>query len=393
MHSGLASELERLLKEPLPSVIAREQHSLEELLAKTGNKTVLFGAGNLGRRTLQALRSIGVEPLAFSDNNARLWNTTVEGMPVLSPEVATQRFGGDAVFIVTIWTDSHWYTDTHAQLSKLGCTMISPPSPVYWRFPESFLPFFAQDQPRKVFEEADAVLEAQSIWSDERSRAEYVQQIRWRAVGDWNFHRPTDDSYFPQRLFQLNRTESFLDCGAYDGCIIKAFLERCDGMFRRIIAIEPDDATFGTLETYVSTLPAAVKEKIAVRKCVVGAQRGDVGFAALGTVLSHVSDHSDRSIACFPITDVVGNETITYIKMDIEGSEYDALLGARHVIQRDHPLLAVCVYHNQHDIWRIPLLIRQMVPEYRMYLRQHDADGWQTVAYAVPPNRAMPTHS
>jgi hypothetical protein len=73
--------------------------------------------------------------------------------------------------------------------------------------------------------------------------------------------------------------------------------------------------------------------------------------------------------------------------MDIEGAEHDALVGARPAIERDAPILAVCVYHSQNDLWRLPLLMKAMVPGYRMFLRCHEGDGWQTVAYAVPPGR------
>ena len=80
------------------------------------------------------------------------------------------------------------------------------------------------------------------------------------------------------------------------------------------------------------------------------------------------------------------------IKMDIEGAEYDALLGARKVIERDKPILAICVYHTQNDIWRIPLLIREMLPEHKLYLRAYEGDGFQTVAFAVPPHRTLNSH-
>jgi hypothetical protein len=75
--------------------------------------------------------------------------------------------------------------------------------------------------------------------------------------------------------------------------------------------------------------------------------------------------------------------------MDIEGAEYDALLGATTIIKRDRPVLAICVYHTQSDIWRIPLLIRSIDPTYSLFLRSYDGDGLQTVVYAVPKDRVL----
>ena len=75
--------------------------------------------------------------------------------------------------------------------------------------------------------------------------------------------------------------------------------------------------------------------------------------------------------------------------MDIEGAEYDALRGGRRVIERDSPILAICVYHTQADVWRIPLLLRSMNPSYHFYLRAYNGDGFQSVVYAVPPDRLL----
>jgi hypothetical protein len=77
----------------------------------------------------------------------------------------------------------------------------------------------------------------------------------------------------------------------------------------------------------------------------------------------------------------------TYIKFDIEGAEHDALLGATATLQSDMPVLAVSAYHKPEDLWDLPLLIRAIRPDYRMYLRRYSDERWETVLYAVPPGR------
>ena len=104
----------------------------------------------------------------------------------------------------------------------------------------------------------------------------------------------------------------------------------------------------------------------------------------------HISETAASGVPCAPISELVDQSIrTTYIKMDIEGAEFDALRGARPVIERDKPILGICVYHEQHDLWCLPLLMKAAFPEYRMYLRCHEGDGWQTVAYAIPPARAI----
>src|SRR5579863_7810376 len=103
MRAAMHQELERLLAEPVSSVIDRERNTLDHLLEMCGRRVVLFGAGGLGRQTLTCLRKIGIEPLAFSDNNSLLWGNIVDGVAILPPNVAASRFGSEALFIVAIW--------------------------------------------------------------------------------------------------------------------------------------------------------------------------------------------------------------------------------------------------------------------------------------------------
>jgi hypothetical protein len=73
--------------------------------------------------------------------------------------------------------------------------------------------------------------------------------------------------------------------------------------------------------------------------------------------------------------------------MDIEGAEPDALLGARNIIKNDLPVLAVCLYHNQEHLWKIPLLIQSISSEYNFFLKRYSDECWELVCYAVPNHR------
>ena len=83
----MRTTLNGLLNETIDEAAARARHEFDRLCAGASG-LVLFGAGNLGRRVLGGLRRLGVEPLAFADNNPRLWGTSVEQLPVLRPDDA-----------------------------------------------------------------------------------------------------------------------------------------------------------------------------------------------------------------------------------------------------------------------------------------------------------------
>ena len=73
--------------------------------------------------------------------------------------------------------------------------------------------------------------------------------------------------------------------------------------------------------------------------------------------------------------------------MDIEGSEVDTLAGAQTIIREKLPVLAICAYHRQDHIWRIPSLINSFSDQYRFFLRPHLLEVWDLVCYAIPQNR------
>ena len=79
-------------------------------------------------------------------------------------------------------------------------------------------------------------------------------------------------------------------------------------------------------------------------------------------------------------------EPLTLIKMDIEGMEQAALRGCEGHIRQDRPKLALSVYHNFEDIWKLPRMIDQMAPGYRFYLRYHGGNLWpsEITLLAIP---------
>jgi FkbM family methyltransferase len=387
---SMRESLVELLQEPLDSVIHRERYALEDILSARNNRVVLFGSGNLGRQAVGALQGIGITPLAFSDNNQQRWGTTIEGVNVLSPADAAAMYGKDSIFLVTIFNEFHWFRETAEQLHSYGCDAVAPYMLLHWRFPELFLPCLLNDLPSKLYMERDSVLAAADLWADASSRAIYDANIRLRALGnvDEIFVRPAENTYFPLDILKLSDDDCFLDCGATRGEMMQDLVRKRGNRFKYFYALEADNISFPLLESYRDSLPDSLKQKLKLYKCAIGATRGIVHFAHSGLTGSKISSEG-IPVDCFPIDELFDEKTLTFIKMDIEGAEYDALRGGAVVIQRDRPILAICVYHTQNDIWRIPLLVREMLPDHELYLRAYEADGYQTVLYVVPPERVL----
>lgn len=385
-------ELESLLSEDVSHAKQRAETTLEKTIGPYGSSIVLFGAGNLGRRALGALRAAGTSPLAFADNNPALWEKSIDDVPVMSPAVAAAKYGDTAVFLVTIWSPGGGLSKAQRQLAVLGCRRIAPFHAIRWRHPERFGAIYCVDLPHKVIEHKDLVTEALQLWADEASRREYVAQVRFRLSPDFHAVAPPTDleQYLPDDLFTVNADDVFVDCGAFDGDTLRSLVKRGRDSTPEVVAFEPDPLNFQKLTAYIATLPTGVRARVHARAAAVGSVAGTVRFAHSGTGSSAISQEGTYEVECVALDDVFVGKRATYIKMDIEGAEADALAGARRIIQTHSPILAISVYHKQDDLWRLPLLIRSLSDVYRLYLRPYD-ELFDLVCYAVPSARLRQT--
>jgi FkbM family methyltransferase len=384
--------LDDLLSEPSAAAAARAAALFESLAGPAPTPLVLMGAGNLGRKTVVALRQLGRTVVAFADNNPDAQGRLVEGLPVHAPAEAVRLHGGAASFVVTIWGagQSHRYDRMRAQLVGLGATRVAPAAALFWAHPDTFLPYFALDLPQHVLAAAPAVRAAFDALSDDDARAEFLAQLRWRLTLDsaqLRPPRPHDRQYFETDLFSLGSREVFIDGGAYIGDTVEQFLAVVGGRFARVIAAEPDEGNYAKLVACAAALPDGAGARVSPRKVALGARHDFVRFDATGTAASVVGQGS-QTVEAIALDDLTFELPPTLVKLDVEGAELDALEGARRLIARDRPVLAVCAYHRQDHLWRVPAALHALVPDYRLHLRSYGSECFDLVCYAVPPERS-----
>jgi FkbM family methyltransferase len=377
------------------SVALEERRVFDRLAGERGQPLVLFGAGNLGRRVLAGPRRVGEEPAAFIDNSPSLWGTVVEGLTVLSPADASARLGDRAVVVVTIWSPRGRlaYPDVAAQMGALGCTRTVPFAPLLWKYQEEFLPYFCIDAPHRLYQHADEVRVSLGL-IDQSSRREYLTQLSYllSPMDSIDITMPSASSYFPRDLIHLSRDEVFVDCGAYDGDTLLSFLNATGGRFRSVLAIEPDPGAAARLRAAVRDLPAHLRKRVVVHEKAVGAESGRVQFDASGTPGSRITASGGLSVECIALDSLQGSPVPTFIKMDIEGAEADALLGAAVTIRSYRPILAVCIYHFQSDLYRLPALVHRLCPGYTLVLRRQGTASEDVVCFAIPNERRLLGH-
>ena len=388
------------LRQTLDALLARDVDAMRESEARefdrlsAGRPIVLMGAGGLGRRTLSGLRANGVEPLAFADNATVRHGTTIDGVSVLSPADAARRYGSRAAFVVTIWgaNSPHRFAHSRDQLQSLGCDLVCPFPPLFWKYPLRLLPFYLQDLPSRVLQERSDVLRAFDLWEDEASRAEYVAQVRLRLCADFDGlpHPVKHPQYFPDDLFAWSDREWVVDGGAFDGDSVRMIASLYGDGFAHILAVEPDPANFDKLQATIGTLPAAARARVDARQLALALRPTTLHLVATGTAASAASAAPATgtiAVPAEPLDRLLAGAAPTFIKLDIEGAEIEALAGARGSIQQHAPVLAICVYHAQHHLWRIPLMLRAWRDDYAFFLRPHNEEGWDLVCYAIPRAR------
>ncbi len=381
------SLLAAILGETADMARIRSDREFGQLAALLESRVVIFGTGYLGNMALQGLRGAGIEPLAFCDNNSRLWGSRKDGIAVISPAEAVRRYGDSAAVVVAIYNS----TAPRRQLRELGCSRIVPYPVLFWKHWSSMTKEDRLELPRRILERTAEMAAGYELLSDEQSRREFRAQIRWRCLLDYDCLPASDDAremYFPAGLFKLLPQEVFVDCGAYDGDSIRAFLAASGGQFAGVYAWEADEANRSALNHWRAGLDSAVRDRLEILPYAVGARNERVRFCADGSAGSRVADLADaREVECQTIDNILAEAAPTLIKMDIEGAEPEALRGAVRTMGRSRPVMAVCAYHRCEHLWELPRLLKEANPDYCIFLRRYAEDCWETVYYAVPPER------
>lgn len=114
---------------------------------------------------------------------------------------------------------------------------------------------------------------------------------------------------------------------------------------------------------------------------------GEMSFARKGFVDSCLTESGEDLVKVTTLDEELRNQDITFIKMDIEGAEYETLQGAERLIKSNLPKLAISIYHKREDIFTIPSLIYRYSNRYEFYLRHYSFFDWDTVLYAVPKRK------
>jgi len=223
-------------------------------------------------------------------------------------------------------------------------------------------------------------------FDDELSIRTLAAMLKLRASFDRQVLLPvlcsTEDEYFTtfaagsHNTFTIGRDEVFVDIGAHRGTVINKFLLAADWSFKAIHAFEPDLLNYQELKKgHFASLPNLHAHNVAVSD-----ECSTLRFSQTGTMGSRLDDSGNVEVQVVPLDEIV--DYATFLKMDVEGHETRVLSGARQLLSRHKPRLAVTCYHYADDMLDIVDLLTEIEPTYKLRLRHHSYYYYDTVLYA-----------
>ena len=365
----------RLVCENLTSAVAAWQAWYTELIETfRAEMCYIWGAGEVGRAAAHIVARAGGR-CAFVDRDADKWGTHIGDALCISPEEL--RAVPDPLVLIAVGLHGKAVA---AQLGEMGIRRVIDMEHISM---SAMYEDLCDADPETVAERAGACFD---LLADDASRDVLLTRLRgfFEFIPGFGKYRYYDDiyrgdQYFQDDIIRFNEESVLVDCGAYTGDTLADFLRR-GYPFRKYIAYELSRRNYEILAENMRVHGGGTGELLAYN-CGVGARHERIFYSDVVSASAITQEGTPGEIV--RMSDHLKDEYVTFIKMDIEGAERDALTGAADLIRRCRPDLAICVYHSVSDLWEIPLMIHEIEPSYRLYMRHHTPLIYETVCYAV----------
>ncbi|MEG0778174.1 MAG: FkbM family methyltransferase [Oscillospiraceae bacterium] len=376
------------LEKTLPAFENKKREELLEWKAyshKEQKKIVVFGAGEMGGKCCGYLQSLGIAIDWVCDNDKERqgdFKTEKQNeIPVLPVESLMQ----ENVEILCFMAVGHQHFESiQNQIKKYAISKTV----FIWHldFYLEAMMLIGELGPIGVLDKVNQLLEK---FSDEESLK--ILLCHFEKIFDLDVEEPyklefKDVCIRPQYFLDggkyLQADECMIDCGAFTGDTLDDLIHVVGfSNFSSYYCYELDDTNYEILKENIKKLPDEIKNKIHLNHCAVGTKTEKISYVPNG-MASRRSENGKNVAENVALDEQFEEERVTFIKMDIEGSEQVALQGAKKLIIRDKPMCAISSYHNVKDLFEIPNMLKEYVPEYQIILRHH-TDVWcDTVCYA-----------
>lgn len=269
-------------------------------------------------------------------------------------------------------------------------------------------PVFGEAYPDYDFflENISDLEKAYNLLSDDISKEVYINAVNFAVSGKVEYLKNADclksDALDLLKLLNLCDNLHYIDVGAYNGDTILELADYLDNKnhkknigINKITAFEPDKKNFAKLEKNLRG--QNLLGLCEIYNLGAWSEKNTLYFdAKSGRNSSFSNINLKKSIeicvnSLDNVLDLNKNSEIL-IKYDVEGAECEALNGSAEIIKEYAPKLIVSLYHRNEDIFKIPLLIHSINPNYNFYIRKHKyIPCWDLNLYAAPKFNSCPS--
>lgn len=342
-----------------------ETKSSWEKIKESGLPVVVYGMGNGADKVLDEFDRLGI---------------TVKGVTASDDFVRGQIFRGHKVTKLSEFDGEFIIAVAFATCIPEVMNRIYSLCEKY-RVLVPCVPVFGDEIFNREFVEKyeDKIKSAYELFKDE-SKKIFAGCVNFMFGGELETLRSitTQKNEVFENILCLNKNESYLDLGAYKGDTVEEFLRHCSGKYESITALEPDRRTFKKLCAYLENIP----DSAAYQK-VIYSESKTLTFSSKAGRQSTISSKGEE-IESITVDELCKDKTVTYIKMDVEGAEFEAIEGAKETLESQKPKLNIALYHRSRDIFEIPLKIAEINPEYKFCFRRHPyIPCWDMNLYCV----------
>lgn len=342
--------------------------SVWEKLQNTAEPIIMYGTGNGADKVVDIFGERGIELSGITASSGFVRERFFRGFPVKPLEYFEEKYESFTV-IITFGTSVPDVMESIFNISEKHRVLV-PCVPVIGT--EIFDRCFLEKH-------AEAINLAHSLLADDFSRKIFEGYVNFQFGGRIEILKEieTSESEIYENILTLNNTECFVDIGAYRGDTIEKFVAKTNSKYRNIIAAEPDFKTYQKLIRNCESL----NNFKAVNAAITGFD-GEIGFSSLAGRQSSVG--GENMINCLSLPTLCQDVKPTFIKIDSEGCEIEILKGGEEILKKFKPKLNVAAYHKSEDIFKLPILINAINPDYKIHLRHHPyIPAWDTLFYCI----------
>ncbi len=341
-------------------------------LKNDNRPVVIYGTGNGAEKLIYHLNSYGisVDGIFASDDFAR--ERTFCGFKVQKFSDIMAEFS-EPIILLGFATDRKELLLKIKEISKKVHGSLYVPE----------VPVFGNDifTPEVLKMRKGDIEKLYSLLADEQSRKIMESLINFKISADpqYLYDIETSREELYTNIIRPQSGDVFIDAGAYNGDTAEEFITFCPD-FGGIYAIEPAPVNFRKLR---ENPKLQNKPNIKLLNFAVSSKSTTASFSEKGGRSPFICDNGKITVEVKALDEMLC-EAPDIVKLDVEGFEEEALLGAFDTIKRYKPKLMVSAYHKTEDFIDIPLLIHKLNPDYKLYLRHHPyLPAWETNVYAV----------